>query len=128
MRCVTGGMPRITWKCNGSCCNRMYRKTTSSPQVSSTACAISSISLRWNWVSPCTGKVKVSTKKDMTNRGDAWCQSIRAISVRPKWKHRWEPNIKFRELVEEMEREDLKVTERDELTKRHGYYTNVYHE
>ncbi|WP_050470324.1 GDP-mannose 4,6-dehydratase [Herbaspirillum chlorophenolicum] len=40
----------------------------------------------------------------------------------------WEPKISFRELVEEMVREDLKTTERDELTKRHGYYTNTYHE
>ncbi|WP_432240075.1 GDP-mannose 4,6-dehydratase [Herbaspirillum robiniae] len=40
----------------------------------------------------------------------------------------WEPKISFRELVQEMVREDLKTTERDELTKRHGYHTNSFHE
>lgn len=40
----------------------------------------------------------------------------------------WEPKITFDELVKEMVREDLKSAERDELVKRHGYYTNAYHE
>jgi GDPmannose 4,6-dehydratase len=40
----------------------------------------------------------------------------------------WEPKITFGELVKEMVREDLKSAERDELVKRHGYYTNDYHE
>lgn len=33
----------------------------------------------------------------------------------------WEPKITFKELVAEMVREDLKIAERDELVKRHGY-------
>jgi GDPmannose 4,6-dehydratase len=40
----------------------------------------------------------------------------------------WEPKITFGELVKEMVREDLKSAERDELVKRHGYYTGDYHE
>jgi GDPmannose 4,6-dehydratase len=40
----------------------------------------------------------------------------------------WKPKITFKELVQEMVREDLKTAERDELVKRHGYYTNEYHE
>jgi GDPmannose 4,6-dehydratase len=40
----------------------------------------------------------------------------------------WQPKITFEELVKEMVREDLKAAERDELVKRHGYYTNDYHE
>ena len=40
----------------------------------------------------------------------------------------WEPQITFGELVKEMVREDLKSAERDELVKRHGYYTSNYHE
>jgi len=40
----------------------------------------------------------------------------------------WEPKITFRELVQEMVREDLKSAERDEVVKRHGYYANDYHE
>jgi GDPmannose 4,6-dehydratase len=40
----------------------------------------------------------------------------------------WEPKITFSELVSEMVREDLKLAERDELVKRHGYLTNTYHE
>ena len=40
----------------------------------------------------------------------------------------WEPKITFGELVKEMVREDLKSAERDELMKRHSYYTSNYHE
>jgi GDPmannose 4,6-dehydratase len=40
----------------------------------------------------------------------------------------WEPKITFSELVREMVREDLKLAERDELVKRHGYLTNTYHD
>ena len=40
----------------------------------------------------------------------------------------WKTKISFHELVREMVREDLKSAERDELVKRHGYYTNDYHE
>ena len=40
----------------------------------------------------------------------------------------WVPKTKFKELVTEMVREDLKATERDELVKRHGYLAYDYHE
>lgn len=40
----------------------------------------------------------------------------------------WTPKIGFAELVAEMVREDLKVAERDELVKKHGYKTMDYHE
>lgn len=40
----------------------------------------------------------------------------------------WQPKTTFEELVKEMVREDLKAAERDELVKRHGYYTNACHE
>jgi len=40
----------------------------------------------------------------------------------------WKPKIKFKELVSEMVREDLKSAERDELVKRHGYSAYDYHE
>ena len=40
----------------------------------------------------------------------------------------WTPKITFKELVAEMVREDLKLAERDELVKRHGYQTLDYHE
>ncbi len=40
----------------------------------------------------------------------------------------WKPKIKFKELVTEMTREDLKIAERDALVKRHGYSTYDYHE
>lgn len=55
-------------------------------------------------------------------------ETLLGDSTKAKTKLGWEPKITFGELVTEMVREDLKVTERDELTKRHGYYTNVYHE
>ncbi len=40
----------------------------------------------------------------------------------------WEPKTSFTELVKEMVIEDLKIAERDELVKSHGYYTISYHE
>ena len=40
----------------------------------------------------------------------------------------WRPRIKFRELVAEMVREDLKLAERDDLVKRHGHRPYDYHE
>jgi len=40
----------------------------------------------------------------------------------------WTPQITFKELVEEMMREDLKAAERDELVKKQGYSAYDYHE
>jgi GDPmannose 4,6-dehydratase len=40
----------------------------------------------------------------------------------------WQPKTSFDELVKEMVIQDLKIAERDELVKKHGYYTNTYHE
>jgi len=40
----------------------------------------------------------------------------------------WTPRISFKELVSEMVREDLKIAERDELVKDHGYKAFNYHE
>ena len=40
----------------------------------------------------------------------------------------WVPKTSFEDLVAEMVREDLKVAERDELVKRHGYNSMDYHE
>jgi len=40
----------------------------------------------------------------------------------------WKPKIKFKELVAEMVREDMKAAERDELVKRHGYSAYDFHE
>ncbi|MEJ2393642.1 MAG: GDP-mannose 4,6-dehydratase [Candidatus Thiodiazotropha sp.] len=48
--------------------------------------------------------------------------------AKAKEKLGWEPKIRFKELVEEMVREDLIAAERDELIKRHGYYASDYHE
>jgi len=40
----------------------------------------------------------------------------------------WMPKITFKELVAEMVREDLKIAERDELVKRHGFTAYDYNE
>jgi GDPmannose 4,6-dehydratase len=40
----------------------------------------------------------------------------------------WKPKTSFSELVIEMVREDLKIAERDELVKSHGYSTNYFYE
>jgi GDPmannose 4,6-dehydratase len=40
----------------------------------------------------------------------------------------WEPRVSFAELVREMTSEDLRLAERDELIKSHGFRPNDYHE
>lgn len=40
----------------------------------------------------------------------------------------WTPRTSFAELVQEMVREDLRIAERDELTKQHGFSAFNYHE
>ncbi len=45
-----------------------------------------------------------------------------------KSKLAWTPKISFKEMVEEMVREDLKVAERDALVNKHGYRAPNYHE
>ena len=40
----------------------------------------------------------------------------------------WRPRIGFRELVAEMVREDMKLAERDDLVKKHGYSAYDFHE
>ena len=48
--------------------------------------------------------------------------------TKAKKKLGWKPKVKFKDLVAEMVREDLKAAERDELVKRHGYSAYDYHE
>lgn len=45
-----------------------------------------------------------------------------------KQKLGWEPRVRFSELVAEMVREDLKIANRDELVKSHGFEAFDYHE
>ena len=40
----------------------------------------------------------------------------------------WEPKISFKDLVREMVNEDLKIAQRNELIKKHGYSIFDYHE
>jgi GDPmannose 4,6-dehydratase len=40
----------------------------------------------------------------------------------------WEPKISFKELVQEMVREDFKSAQRDELVRNHGYQVSDFHE
>lgn len=54
-------------------------------------------------------------------------ETLLGDASKAKAKLGWEPKITFGELVREMVREDLKSAERDELVKRHGYYSD-YHE
>lgn len=55
-------------------------------------------------------------------------ESLLGDPSKAKLKLGWRSKISFDDLVREMVREDLKSAERDELVKRHGYYTNEYHE
>lgn len=49
-------------------------------------------------------------------------------ATKAKEKLGWRPKVNFRELVQQMVREDLKSAERDELVKRHGYSAYDYNE
>jgi GDPmannose 4,6-dehydratase len=55
-------------------------------------------------------------------------ESLLGDASKAKEKLGWVPRITFKELVQEMMREDLKAAERDELVKRHGFSTYNYHE
>ena len=55
-------------------------------------------------------------------------ESLLGDPAKAKEKLGWTPQISFDELVSEMVREDLKIAERDELIKRHGYKSMDYHE
>lgn len=48
--------------------------------------------------------------------------------TKAKEKLGWTPRTTFVELVQEMVREDLRIAERDELTKKHGFSAFNYHE
>ena len=48
--------------------------------------------------------------------------------TKAKEKLGWQIRTSFSELVSEMVREDLKIAERDELIKHHGYYVYDHHE
>ena len=54
--------------------------------------------------------------------------SLLGDATKARKKLGWKPKIKFKELVAEMVREDLKSAERDELVKRHGFSAYDYHE
>src|SRR3989344_1275679 len=100
MPSAIGDMPVTMSKRSGWCYSRRIRKILSSPPASSTACASSSTPSPRSLASCSTGVGRVG----------------------------WKPKIKFKELVAEMVREDLKAAERDELVKRHGYSAYDYPE
>ncbi len=55
-------------------------------------------------------------------------ESLLGDASKARTKLGWQPKIGFRQLVEEMVREDLKAAERDELINKNGYRTFNYHE
>ena len=55
-------------------------------------------------------------------------ETLLGDATKAKEKLGWQSKTSFEDLVKEMVREDLKKSERDELVKSHGYYTNSYHE
>lgn len=48
-------------------------------------------------------------------------ESLLGDATKARTKLGWKPKVSFKQLVEEMAIEDLKLAERDELVKRHGY-------
>jgi GDPmannose 4,6-dehydratase len=55
-------------------------------------------------------------------------ESLLGDASKAKEKLSWTPKITFDELVTEMVREDLRIAERDELVKKHGYTVQNYFE
>lgn len=55
-------------------------------------------------------------------------ETLLGDASKAKQKLRWSPRTPFRELVGEMMREDLKLAERDELVKKHGFRSFNRHE
>jgi GDPmannose 4,6-dehydratase len=55
-------------------------------------------------------------------------ESLLGDATKARTKLGWSPRTSFEELVAEMEREDLKSAERDELIKTHGHKAMDYHE
>ncbi|MBX9812738.1 MAG: GDP-mannose 4,6-dehydratase [Burkholderiales bacterium] len=55
-------------------------------------------------------------------------ESLLGDASKARTKLGWQPKISFRQLVEEMVREDLKDAERDELIRKGGYRAFDYHE
>ena len=55
-------------------------------------------------------------------------ETLLGDATKAKEKLGWQSKTSFEDLVKEMVREDLKKSERDELVKSHGYYTNNFHE
>ena len=55
-------------------------------------------------------------------------ETLLGDSSKARAKLGWQPKTTFHDLVKEMVQEDLKIAERDELVKSHGYDTNAYHE
>ena len=54
--------------------------------------------------------------------------SLLGDATKAKKKLGWTPKVRFKELVQEMVREDLSAAERDELVKRHGFNAYDCHE
>jgi GDPmannose 4,6-dehydratase len=55
-------------------------------------------------------------------------ETLLGDATKARQKLGWEPKISFKNLVSEMVREDLKLSERDELVRRCGYTTFNYNE
>jgi len=71
---------------------------------------------------------KVIVKVDPRYFRPTEAETLLGDSTKAKEKLGWAPKITFNELVAEMVREDLKIAERDELIKKHGYSAFDYHE
>lgn len=83
------------------------------------------------WVSPSSpmgegGKVIVAVDPRYFRPTEV--ETLLGDASKAKNKLGWAPRISFDELVSEMVREDLKSAQRDELVKKHGYYTYDYRE
>ena len=55
-------------------------------------------------------------------------EALLGDATKARTKLGWRPRISFRELVAEMVREDMKLAERDDLVKKHGYSAYDFHE
>ncbi len=73
-----------------------------------------------------TGKVLVEVDKRYFRPTEV--ETLLGDPSKARKKLGWSPRVTFKELVEEMVREDLKEAERDQLCKREGFRVMKYHE
>ena len=88
----------------------------------------SGVSEKAHWVNRTDGKSAAIVEVDPRYFRPAEVETLLGDPTKAKEKLGWSPRTTFAELVAEMVREDLRVAQRDELVKGHGFQTLDHHE